>query len=161
MIGCNPSCVSFLMRDDDTIRQRIQVILLAEHRKQLHRCLIGFLHTCPCSLKIRTVKCGTSRIPNAGRLTHLYSNVRVISASLCSRATMPPSMIPRKCLVHGSIISINKTMHTGTSKGCLIPAINKNGCPRLRTPYTVKHQSFYRNLSPCGITGILCHNRLN
>ena len=161
MICCNSPCVSLSMGNHHTICQRIQTKLLTKLGNQFHRCFIRPHCRCSCLLQIRAGKARSAGILDTGRLTHLHTNMRVISASLTTGTTMPSPVIPWQCLIHSSIIPINKTMHTGTSKRSIIPGIKKDLCPRLRTSNRMKHQALHCNHSPCSIAGIFCQKTLN
>ena len=161
MICSNSPCVSLSMGNHHTICQRIQTKLLTKHGKQFHRCFIRPHCRCPCLCQIGAGKTRSACVPDAGRLTYLHTNMRIISTSLTTGATVPSPVIPRQCLIHCSIIPINKTMHTCTSKRSVIPGIKKNLCPRLRTSNRMKHQAFYCNFSPCSIAGILRQKTFN
>ena len=48
---------------------------------------------------------------------------------------MPSPVVPWQCLIHRSIISINKTMHTGIVIGRAVPAVDKHRRLRLRAAH--------------------------
>ena len=113
MVGGNPSGVSLFVADDHAIRQGIQGILFAKHGKQLNRCLVSALCTGPRCGKVGTGKAAASGILDTGRLAHLHTDMGVISTALASGPAVPPTMVPRKCLINRAVIGINKPMDAG------------------------------------------------
>lgn len=100
--------VSFAVADDNAIAQRIKAVLLTEQRKQLYRSLIGSFRYSLCHFGIRAGERTATHIFDAGRLTHLHSNMRIITVS----TAVPTPVVPRKRLVHSAVISVNKAMYT-------------------------------------------------
>ena len=116
VVGCNPPRMAFLVADDNSISQRIETILLAEHSKQFHRRLISSLGYRPRSRKVRAFEGCTASIGDAGWLTHLHADVGVVCGAIDGRTAMPPSVVPRQGLIHRTVIAVNETVDTGTVK---------------------------------------------
>ena len=158
MIACNTSLVALLMTDDNTVSQRIELVLLAEEGEQLNGSLIGALHCCFCGGSIRTGESRAARVFNTRRLTHFNTNMRVVRAA----AAVPASMIPRQGLIDLPRVGVNESVDAYlTAISRRIPVIHKHHSGGLRTAYRVEHEALYGDFSACDIAGVFGEDLLN
>ena len=69
--GGNTAVASFFVADDDSVSERVEGILLAEHGEKLNGGLIGAPCHGPSGRQIRADECCSVRIADTGGFTHL------------------------------------------------------------------------------------------
>ncbi|MPN24220.1 hypothetical protein SDC9_171614 [bioreactor metagenome] len=131
MIAGNATLITLCMTDDYAISKWIQAVFFAKRRKELDCRFISTFSYCFCFRYIRAGEGGATNVFDTSRLTHFYTDMRIIG----SPASMPATMVPRKCLIHSSVIAINKCMYTGSVITGTIPVLNKYCCTWLRAAY--------------------------
>ena len=157
MVGCDTSRVTFPVGNNHAVCQRIQIVLLAQHGKQLHRCFIGAGRTGLCRCGIGAGEGRTTGVLDTGRFAHLHTDVGVVG----SAARMPAAMVPGKGLINRTVQGINEAVNTGTSLRGTVPTVYEHRCLRLGTTDAVEHQALNRDLSSRSVTRVLCQNTLD
>ena len=149
MIGRKATGTTFPVGNDHTILHGIKAVLLTQGSEQFHSRFIGsFCHSL-CSSQIGTSEVCPARVLDTGRFTHFNPNVGVVSGS----ASVPAPVVPRKGLIHGAGVPVNKPMHTGF-KARTIPILHEYGSVRLGTAHGMEHQPFHRDL-PAALIAII------
>ena len=118
----NTAVASFFVADDDSISERVEGILLAEHGEKLNGGLIGAPCHGPSGRQIRADECCSVRIADTGRFTHLNANVGVVRGP----SGVPASPLPGKGLIDIARVAVNESMNTGTIMGRAVPAFDEH-----------------------------------
>lgn len=152
VVGCDAFRAAFLVGTD--VLQRIKAELFAEHGEEFHGGIVCAFCRRSCRSEVTASEACPGSIFDAGRLTHLYTDMRVVGTA----AAVPPAMIPRKRLIHGAVIRIDETVNAGIRVGRLIPVLDENRSTRLGASDRVQHKTFDRYLSPRCVARVLCHD---
>ena len=157
VVGSDTSGIAFLMGHDDPVSQRVKTVFLAQHSEEFYGGFVGPFHSSDSFRLIGASEGGTTHILDAGRLTHLNTDVGVVAGP----ATMPAPVIPGQGLVHCSIIGINEAVDAGVVVGALVPVLDENRSTRLGASNRVQHETFDCDFPPRHVARVLGHNRFN
>jgi hypothetical protein len=157
VIAGNAKLVAFLVTDDHTGCQRIQLELFASLGKQLDCRVIGSLYHSTGTGQIRTGEAGSTSVLDTVRFTHLHTNVGVVRRS----TTMPSTMVPRKGLIYIPRVGINEGMDTCPVIAGTVPKVRKGLGRWLGTTHRVEHQTLDCDLLSRLITWVLGQDRLD
>ena len=136
MIGGHALHVSLMVRDDHAVSQRIQSVLCAQLRKQLHSCLIGSLGLCLRCGFVQYRKGAAAGVFDLARLRHLYAHMGVVGVP----GAVPAPIIPWKALIYRAVCLKDRMYRH------LDPAAVPLPCKDLRAglcaAHAVEHQPF-------------------
>ena len=105
VIGCDASGMAFFMGHDDPISQRVKTVFSAQHSEEFYGGFVDPFHSSDSFRLIGASEGRTTHILDAGRFTHLNTDVGVVAGP----AAMPAPVIPGRGLVHCSIIGIDES----------------------------------------------------
>lgn len=151
MVGGNTPGVAFLVADDHAITQRVQLVLLAEHSKELHGGIVsaGCRRLCLC--EIGAGETGASGVLDTCGLTHFHTDMGVV----CGAASMPTPVIPRQRLISNAGVRINEAMDAGRVVVRPIPVLEKHQCRRLWAADGMEHHPLGASALEQGIPAVL------